>query len=69
MVTKKQVEDVSVDTAEGMAWWNNMSERGRADALNTALCAGYLNPSPADAWHAHRRGLQSVDDSADSKNA
>lgn len=30
MVTEKQVEDVSVDTAEGMAWWNNMSERGRA---------------------------------------
>jgi hypothetical protein len=48
------------DEADGIAWWNALTEAERARALEDAgyKSGGTFTPSPADAWAEHKRRTQ-----------
>lgn len=51
---KEKTTELSVDDANGMAWWNNMTDDQRAEALKKANEAGHKKPSAHDAWRVYK---------------
>jgi hypothetical protein len=52
----------TADEADGMAWWNGLSEAGRAQALRDAgwKSGEAWTPSAADAWAHHKKTARSM---------
>lgn len=46
----------SIDDAAGVAWWNGLTEKERAEAIERATDVLGRPASPADAWHARSGG-------------
>lgn len=53
---QQQEQGAKIDDAQGMEWWNGLTEAERAEAIRATSDTLGRPASPADAWHTRKGG-------------